>query len=307
MRTATDRIPTLLDRIGNTPLFALTSLDVSIRPGVRILAKAEFLNPGGSIKDRPALNMIQEAERREEIGPGKAILEATSGNTGIALAMIGAARGYEVVLCLPANASQERLATLRAYGARLVLTDPGEMIDGAIHEARALYARSPERWYYPNQYANDDNWKAHYHTTAPEILAQTQGRITHFVAGLGTSGTFVGTGRALREARPDVRLVSMQPDSPWHGLEGLKHMGSALVPAIYDDGLADENVTIETEEAQATARAMARRLGIFAGVSSGANVAAALRIARTLESGTIVTVLCDGGERYMSDSFWNEE
>lgn len=307
MRTAADRMPTLLDRIGNTPLFALTSLDASIRPGVRILAKAEYFNPGGSVKDRPALKMIQEAERRGEIGQEMSILEATSGNTGIALAMIGAARGYKVVLCLPANASRERLATLRAYGARLVLTDPGEMIDGAIHEARAMYARSPELWFYPDQYANPDNWRAHFHTTGPEILAQTKGRITHFVAGIGTSGTFLGTGRALRASLPEIRLVSVQPDSPWHGLEGLKHMESALVPAIYDDTLADENITIETEEAQSTTRFMARKLGIFAGVSSGANVAAALRIARTLETGTIVTVLCDGGERYMSDSFWNEE
>ncbi|NNE08839.1 MAG: cysteine synthase family protein [Gemmatimonadetes bacterium] len=307
MRTAADQIPTLLDRIGNTPLLALHSLDASISPGVRVLGKAEFLNPGGSVKDRPALNMIQEAERRGEIGPGKSILEATSGNTGIALAMIGAVRGYEVVLCLPANASQERIATLRAYGARLVLTDPGEMIDGAIHEARMMYERSPERWYYANQYANEDNWKAHYQTTGPEILAQTRGGITHFVAGLGTSGTFVGAGRAMRDARADVRLVSMQPDSSWHGLEGLKHMESALVPAIYDDGLADENVTVVTEAAQAMTRMMARRLGIFAGVSAGANVTAALRIARTLDSGTVVTVLCDGGERYTGDSFWNEE
>ena len=296
----------LLELIGNTPLIDLGALAPGLPSGVEIHGKAEYANPGGSVKDRPALNMVLEAEAAGLLKPGKTILEATSGNTGIALAMIGAAQGYDVTLCLPKNANVERKATLRAYGARLILTDPTEGTDGAIRKAREMYAADPEAFFYPDQYSNPANWQAHYKTTGPEIYEQTRGEITHFVAGLGTSGTFIGAGRRLRELNPEIRLISVQPDAPWHGLEGMKHMASALVPAIYDPELADENMEVGTEEAQETARRLAREAGILAGISSGANVLAAARVASRLTKGTVVTVLCDGGERYLSDSFWSE-
>ena len=295
----------LTDLIGNTPLLKLRNL--SPNPQVEIYAKAEWANPGGSVKDRAALKMILEGEASGALTRGKTIIDATSGNTGIAYAMIGAARGYGVKLCLPKNASEERKRILRAYGAELVLTDPLAGSDGAILEVRRIVAENPDAYFYPDQYNNPANWRAHYETTGPEIFRQTDGRITHFVAGLGTSGTFIGAGRRLRELKPDVHLISMQPDSPYHGLEGMKHMESAIVPGIYDPALADEEIEVATEDAHAMARKLARREGWFVGVSAAANIVAAMNVARDLDRGVVVTILCDGGSRYLSDRFWDEQ
>jgi S-sulfo-L-cysteine synthase (O-acetyl-L-serine-dependent) len=275
-------------------------------PGVRILGKAEWYNPGGSVKDRPALWMIRDGEKSGELGPGKVILDATSGNTGIAYAWIGASLGYRVKLCMPKNASEERKKILRAYGVEVVLTDPGEGSDGAIREARRLYAEDPERYFYPDQYKNPANPRAHYESTAPEIWEQTDGEITHFVAGLGTSGTFVGTSTRLREYNPDIKVISFEPDSPFHGLEGMKHMASAIVPEIYDPTIADQNFGTPTEDAYDMVKRLAREEGILVGISAGAAVATSLRVARELESGVVVTVLCDSADKYLSESFWEE-
>jgi cysteine synthase B len=294
------------DAIGNTPLLRLGRIAADA-PGVEVYGKAEWLNPGGSVKDRPALAMILDGERSGRLAAGRTILDATSGNTGIAYAMIGAARGYSVRLCLPANANEERRRILRIYGADLVLTDPAEGTDGAIRAAREIYAAEPERYFYPDQYNNPANWRAHYATTANEVWEQTGGRVTHFVAALGTTGTFVGTGRRLRELKPHVRLVSVEPDGPFHGLEGMKHLETAIVPGIFDASLADEREQVSTEEAYETTRRLAREEGILAGISSGAAVAAALRVARRVREGVVVTVLCDGGLRYLGDRFWFEE
>ncbi|HYN19375.1 MAG TPA: PLP-dependent cysteine synthase family protein [Thermoanaerobaculia bacterium] len=293
-----------LELIGNTPMLDLSALVG--RPGVRLLAKAEFANPGGSVKDRPALSMVLEARRRGWFQGGKRLLDATSGNTGIAYAMIGAAMGIPVTLCLPDSASPERKRILRAYGAELRLTDPLQSSDGAILEARRLVAEEPERWAYLDQYSNPENWRAHYRTTGPEIWDQAGGEISHFVTGLGTSGTFMGVGRFLREREPGVRLISIEPDSPFHGLEGMKHMASAIVPSIYDPGLADEAREIPTEKAYAMVKRLAREAGLLVGISSGGNVAAALEIASDLPSATVVTVLCDNADKYLSDRFWEE-
>jgi cysteine synthase B len=274
---------------------------------VEVYAKAEWFNPGGSVKDRPALWMILDGERTGRLAPGKVILDATSGNTGIAYAMIGAARGYRVRLCIAANVSAERKSILRAYGAELVYTDPSESSDGAIRKARELYAESPEVYFYPDQYSNDANWRSHYETTGREIYRQTEGRITHFVAGLGTSGTFIGSARRLKELKPSVRVISFQPDSGFHGLEGLKHMATALVPRIYDPGLADGDLAVETEEAYAMARRLAREEGMLVGVSSGAAALSALRVAQQLTEGVVVTVFPDSGDKYLSLSFWGED
>ncbi len=298
-----------LARVGNTPLIRVQRV-VGDLPGITILGKAEWLNPGGSVKDRAASRIVAEAERSGQLAPGKVLLDSTSGNTGIAYAMIAASRGYKVKLCLPKNASEERKRILRAYGAELVLTDPLAGSDGAILEVRRIVAEDPDKYFYPDQYNNPANWQAHYETTGVEIFRQTNGRITHFVAGLGTSGTFIGVGRRLRELKPDVRLISMQPDSPYHGLEGMKHMESAIVPGIYDSSLADEEIEVATEDAHAMARRLAREQGWFVGVSAAANVVAALDVARRIgeiESGVIVTILCDGGSRYLSDKFWDEQ
>lgn len=285
--------------IGNTPLIRLRNVTRDLRAGVEVFAKAEHLNPGGSVKDRPALWMILAGERSGRLRRGQTILDATSGNTGIAYAMIGAARGYPVTICLPKNASEPRKQILRRFGVELIETDPLLSTDGAQLVARELAAARPEKYFYPDQYNNPANWRAHYESTAAEIWEQTDGLVTHFIAGLGTSGTFVGTARKLKELKPSVRAISMQPDSPFHGLEGLKHMTTALVPGIYDPGLADENVEVTTEDGQAVARQLAREEGLLVGTSSGANVFAALRLARTLPVGSvIVTILCDGGERY---------
>jgi S-sulfo-L-cysteine synthase (O-acetyl-L-serine-dependent) len=291
--------------VGNTPLLRLERVARDVRP-VEVYAKAEWFNPGGSVKDRPALNMILDGERSGKLVPGKTILDATSGNTGIAYAWIGAARGYRVKLALPKSASIERKRILRAYGAELVITDPAEGSDGAIREARRLYAEDPGQYFYPDQYNNPANWQAHYHGTGREIYEQTQGRITHFVAGLGTSGTFMGTGRRLREQNAEIRLISFQPASPLHGLEGLKHMETAIVPGIYDPELADINLGIETEEAYEMVRRLATEEGLLVGVSSGAALAAALKVAGRLRSGVIVTVFPDSGDKYLSERFWDD-
>ncbi|HEY4596483.1 MAG TPA: cysteine synthase family protein [Thermoanaerobaculia bacterium] len=295
----------LLELIGNTPLIDLSAL--TGRDEVRLFAKAEFTNPGGSVKDRPALAMMLDAERRGLLAEGKRLLDATSGNTGIAYAMIGAAMGVPVTLCLPDSASPERKKILRAYGAELRITDPMSGSDGAILEARRLVAAEPERWIYLDQYSNPENWRAHYRTTGPEIWEQTGGAVTHFVTGLGTSGTFMGVGRFLREAKPEIRLISVEPDSPFHGLEGMKHMASAIVPPIYDPALADLGLELPTEEAYRMVKRLARETGLLAGISSGCNVAAALKVAAGLRAGTVVTVLCDGADKYLSDRFWEEE
>jgi cysteine synthase B len=295
----------LLDLIGNTPLIDLSRL--TGRPEVRLYAKAESANPGGSVKDRPALSMVLDAERRGLFAGGRRLLDATSGNTGIAYAMIGAAKGIPVTLCMPENASPERKRILKAYGADLRLTDPMAGSDGAILEARRLVAEEPERWAYLDQYGNAENWRAHYRTTGPEIWEQTGGAITHFVTGLGTSGTFMGTGRFLKERNPRVRLISIEPDSPFHGLEGMKHMASAIVPPIYDPGLADEARELATEKAHAMAKRLAREAGLLVGISAGANVAAALEVASELPSATLVTVLCDSADKYLSERFWEDQ
>ena len=290
--------------VGNTPLLRLRH--TAAQSGkVEIYAKAEWFNPGGSVKDRPALNMILDGEQTGKLTPGKIILDATSGNTGIAYAWIGAARGYRVKLALPQNASEERKRILTSYGAELVLTSPLEGSDGAIREARRLYAENPDLYFYPDQYNNEANWKAHYETTAPEIWRQTGGRITHFVAGLGTSGTFVGTSRRLKEFNPEIKAISFQPDSPFHGLEGLKHMESAIVPGIYDPAIADQSYEINTEQAHEHTRRLGKREGLLVGVSSGAALACALKLAEKIDSGVIVTVFPDAGDKYLSERFWD--
>ncbi|MGF1575413.1 MAG: PLP-dependent cysteine synthase family protein [Cyanophyceae cyanobacterium] len=293
-----------LQLVGRTPLIRLRKIAPDLPDTVKIYGKAEWYNPGGSVKDRPALNMITQGEKSGQLRPGKIILDATSGNTGIAYAWIGAAKGYKVKLALPANASPERKQILGAYGVDLVLTDPALGSDGAILKARELHAANPDLYFYPDQYSNPANWQAHYHTTAVELWQQTQGQITHFVTGLGTSGTCMGVGRRMREYNPAIKIVAMQPDSPFHGLEGLKHMATALKPDIYDPTLPDIQAEIATEDAQQMVKALARQEGMMVGISAGANVVAAVKIAREIESGVIVTVLCDGADKYLSERFW---
>jgi cysteine synthase B len=299
----------ILNQIGNTPLIRLARLDAEF-PGIEVYAKAEFFNPGGSVKDRAGLNMILDGERTGRLTPDKVILDATSGNTGIAYAMIGAVKGYKVKLCLPANASHERKQILKGYGAEMVFSDPGEGSDGAIVLCKQVYEADPEKYFYPDQYGNPANPLAHYNGTGPEIWQQTRGEITHFIAGLGTSGTFVGVTRRLRELKPSVRCISMQPDSGFHGLEGLKYMPTAIVPTIYDPTLADENMEIQTEDAHAMVKRLAREQGLLVGVSAGAVVYAAIQVARRLPRGeraVMVVILPDSGEKYLSDKFWSEE
>lgn len=296
----------VIELIGNTPLLGFHRVTRDLPRAVELYAKAEWYNPAGSVKDRAALSMILDGERTGRLTPGKTILDATSGNTGIAYAMMGAARGYKVKLCLPKNASPERKRILHAYGAELVLTSPLEGSDGAIREARRLDAEDPERYFYPDQYSNPANWQAHYQSTALEIWEQTGGRITHFVAGLGTSGTFVGTTRRLKELNPAIRCISFQPDSPLHGLEGMKHMASALVPAIYDPSLADEDRAVETEDAHEMVRRLAREEGLLVGVSAGAALVCALQVAGELDRGVVVTIFPDSGDKYLSEAFWED-
>lgn len=300
---------TLLDRIGNTPLLRLDSLTAHL-PGIQILGKAEWANPGGSVKDRAASAIVGDAQRKGLLTPGKALLDATSGNTGIAYAMLGAAQGFAVTLCMPSNVSPERKRILEAYGAQIVWTDPADGSDGAIRMARKLAAEQPDRYFYADQYGNDNNWRAHYYGTANEIWEQTEGQITHFVAGLGTSGTFMGTTRRLRELNPNIRCISMQPDSPFNGLEGLKHMATAIVPPIYDAHLADRNIDMPTERAYAMAKRLGRTQGLLVGVSAAAAVATSLQVAeeeaRAGRGAVIVTILCDSADKYLTERFWSE-
>jgi cysteine synthase B len=299
----------LLGMIGNTPLIRMERIARDL-PGIEIYGKAEFFNPGGSVKDRAALNMILDGERTGKLTHDKILLDSTSGNTGIAYAMIGAYKGYKVKLCLPKNASMERKHVLHAYGAEMVLTDPGEGSDGAIRAVREIYQADPDRYFYPDQYNNPANWQAHYNGTAPEILAQTDGRITHFVACMGTSGTFMGCARRFHKELPYVKCISAQPSSGFHGLEGLKHMPTAIVPGIYDPSVADDNVWLETEEAYAMCRRIAREEALLVGISSGANLVAARKLGQQLveagERGVIVTILCDGAYKYLSEPFWQD-
>jgi len=299
----------VLARIGNTPLLRLNTL-VPDLPAVQLLGKAEWYNPGGSIKDRAAANIVCEARRAGKLAPGKILLDSTSGNTGIAYAMLGAALGFPVTLCVPENVSEERKRILQAYGANIIYTDPGEGSDGAIKIARQLAERHPDLYFYADQYSNDANWRAHYLTTANEIWEQTEGRVTHFVSMLGTTGTFVGTTRRLKELNPHIRCISLQPDSAFHGIEGAKYLPSAIVPRIYDASLADQNIEISTEAAHAMARCLAREHGLLVGVSAAAAVVGSLQIAENLkknQAATIVTVLCDSGDKYLSERFWSEE
>jgi cysteine synthase B len=293
--------------IGNTPLVGLRSVTRHLAPNVKIFAKAEYLNPGGSVKDRAALAMILAAEKSGELTQRKRILDATSGNTGIAFAMIGAARGYKVTLVVPANASAARKRTLHLYGAEIIESDPLNSTDGAQTLAKKLAVENPEKYFYADQYNNPANWQAHYETTALEIWGQSQGQITHFVAGLGTTGTFVGTSRKLKELFPNLSAISVQPSTPLHGLEGMKHLETAIIPGIYDPLIADDNLQVKTEDAQAMARRLAAEEGLFVGPSSGANVYAAIKVAEELKGpATIITILCDGGGKYLEDRFWDE-
>ena len=297
------------ERIGNTPLLRIESLSAEF-PGIQILAKGEWHNPGGSVKDRAAAAIVAEAERRGELRDGKSLLDSTSGNTGIAYALLGAAKGFPVTLCMPSNVSEERQRILHAYGANIVYTDPGEGSDGAIRKAQEMYAAHPERYAYVDQYSNDANWQAHYHGTANEIWQQTEGQVTHFVATLGTSGTFMGTSRRLKELNPNIQCISIQPDSAFHGLEGMKHMATALIPKIYDADLADGDLGINTEDAHVMVKRMARSEGLLIGISSGAALVGCERIARELavtgKDAVIVTVFPDSGDKYLSERFWEE-
>ena len=308
-KTAVQPAQSLLGQIGNTPLIRLAKVDDDLA-GVEIYAKAEFFNPGGSVKDRAGLNMILEGERSGKLTKDTVLLDATSGNTGIAYAMICAIKGYRAKLCLPANASHERKQILKAYGAEMVFSDPGEGSDGAIRLCQKIFAEAAEKYFYPDQYGNSANWRAHFEGTGAEIIKQTHGRVTHFVTSMGTSGTFTGTARRLKRDVPGVKCISAQPSSGFHGLEGLKHMPTAIVPAIYDPTLADDNLWIETEDAYAMTRWLGRHEGLLVGMSSGANVHAAREVGKKLaaagQSGVVVTVLADGATKYLSESFWND-
>jgi len=299
----------LLERIGDTPLLRFDQFSSQLS-NVTLLGKAEWYNPGGSVKDRAASNIVAEGRRSGRFTAGKILLDATSGNTGIAYAMLGAAEGFPVTLCMPQNVSTERKKILTAFGANILYTDPGEGSDGAIRLAREVAAEHPDLYFYADQYSNDANWQAHYHGTANEIWQQTQGSITHFVAMLGTSGTFMGTTRRLKELNPAIRCISLQPDSAFHGIEGAKHMASAIVPKIYDASIADENLEIATEDAYAMARRLARENGMLLGISAAAGVFGSLKVSERLggdEDAVVVTILCDSGDKYLSERFWTEK
>src|SRR5437660_10385261 len=298
-----------VSRIANTPLLRLECVARDLR-NVQFLGKAEWYNPGGSVKDRAAFNIVKEGRRSGKFASSKTLLDSTSGNTGIAYAMIGAAEGFPVTLCMPENVSVERKRILFAYGANIIYTDPGEGSDGAICKVRGLAGEHAEKYFYADQYSNDANWRAHYHATANEIWQQTGGRVTHFVSMMGTSGTFVGTARRLKELNPQIRCISLQPDSPFHGIEGAKHMASAIVPKIYDPTLADMDLGIATEDAYAMAKRLAREEGLLVGISAAASVVGCLQVAQKLkkgEPGVFVTILCDSGDKYLSERFWEEE
>ena len=304
---------TLQARIGNTPLLRLDAVTARLNArgaNVHIYGKAEWLNPGGSVKDRAASSIVTAAQKAGRLGPGKTLLDATSGNTGIAYSMLGAAQGFKVLLCMPSNVSVERKRILEAYGAEILWTDPADGSDGAIRKARELAAERPHEFFYADQYGNDNNWLAHYRGTANEIWQQTAGTVTHFIAALGTSGTFMGTTRRLRELNPKIKCISMQPDSPFNGLEGLKHMATAIVPPIYDPHLADWNIDMATERAYAMAKWLGRNQGLLIGVSAAAAVAAALQVAEAEAAAgreaTVVTILCDSADKYLSERFWTE-
>jgi cysteine synthase B len=308
-KPASSRGAAVFAQIGNTPLLSLDALTQDL-PSVTLLGKAEWHNPGGSVKDRAAAGIVMEALRSGKLAPGKSLLDSTSGNTGIAYAMLGAALGFPVTLCVPENVSPERKRILQAYGANIIYTDPAEGSDGALKVARQFAERHPDLYFYADQYSNEANWRAHYETTANEIWQQTEGRITHFVAMLGTTGTFVGTTRRLRELNPRIRCISLQPDSPFHGIEGAKHLPSAIVPRIYDASLADQNLEIVTEDAHVMARRLAREQGLLIGVSSAAAVVGSLQVVESLkinQPATVVTILCDSGEKYLSERFWHEK
>jgi S-sulfo-L-cysteine synthase (O-acetyl-L-serine-dependent) len=294
----------LASAVGHTPLLFLKHLGRTLAPDVHVYAKAEWFNPGGSVKDRPALNIINTALAQGQLGGGKILLDSTSGNMGISYAMFGAAMDFRVTLVIPGNASQSRMTILHALGAELVLSDPLEGSDGAIRLARQMAADAPDKYFYANQYDNPANWQAHYLTTGPELVEQTGGKITHLVAGLGTSGTMTGSGRFLREYNPRIQLVAVQPDSPFHGLEGLKHIPTAIRPGIYDPKLVNETIEVATEDAYQMAQRLAREEGLFVGISSGAAALAALRVASTLEHGTVVVILPDAGYKYLNEKFW---
>ena len=303
--TATFSSGGLTSYVGNTPLLPLRRLSLNLPPHVKVFAKAEWFNPGGSVKDRPALNIIQTALANGDLGNGKRLLDSTSGNMGISYATFGAAMGIPITLTIPASASEERISILRVLGAELILTDPLEGSDGAILVARKLAEDNPDLYWYANQYNNDANWQAHYQSTGPEIYKQTNGQVTHFVAGLGTSGTLTGTGRYLQQQLSNVQVVSFQPDGPFHGLEGLKHMPSAIKPGIYDESLAGSRLEVQTEAAHGMVKRLAREEGLFVGISSGAAAVAALQVASELDEGVVVTVFPDAGYKYLSDnSLW---
>jgi len=293
----------LIDQVGNTPLIELSRIAAEVAP-VRLFAKAEWFNPGGSVKDRAALNMILDGERRGALTPDKTLLDATSGNTGIAYAMFGAALGYRVKLCLPEHAGALHKRMLLAYGAELIETPAADASDGAIREALRLYEADPDAWFFPDQYNNDANWRAHYDGTGVEIWRQTEGSVTHFVAGLGTSGTFTGTTRRLKDFNADIRCISVQPDTPLHALEGWKHMATSIVPGIYDPTLADEGVDVTTEASHAMIKRLAREEGLLVSASAGAAVAAALSVARDLDDGVVVTVMPDNAAKYLNHELW---
>jgi len=297
---------TLLERIGNTPVLRFQRVTRNTK-GIEVLAKAEWVNPGGSVKDRAAASIVADAQRTGNLGPGKTLLDSTSGNTGIAYAMLGAAEGFPVTLCIPTNVSPERSRIVRSYGAEIIYTDPGEGSDGAIRKAREISASEPHKYFYADQYSNPANWLAHYYGTAEEIWRQTEGRITHFVAMLGTSGTFVGTSRRLKELNRNIRCVSLQPDSPFHGIEGAKHMPTSIVPQIYDETIADENLFIATEDAYAMTRRLAREEGVLVGISAAAAMVGSLRVAKDAERDSVIVTICpDGADRYWSERVWDD-
>ena len=299
------RVPSVLHLIGNTPLLDVTALAPDAAPGVKLFAKLEGFNPGGSVKDRPALSMIRQGVESGALTPGKVILDSTSGNTGIALAMIGAVLGYPVELCIPANVSIERKKIISAYGAKMIFSSAMDGSDGALELCRDMLRDDPARYFKPDQYFNEANPLGHYQTTGPELWWQTRGTLTHFIAGMGTGGTLMGTGRYLKERNPAVQIVGVEPDDAFHGLEGLKHMASSIVPGIYDEARLDRKIGVSTEDAYDTVYRLGREVGVLVGQSSGAALWAALHVARELDTGTVVTLFPDFGDKYLTTNLWS--